>query len=284
MLAEFWFEYIPLWGVFLLSVGIVLLSISLGTLLGKRRREQLGVEVGDSIGPIVGAMLGLLSFMLAFTFGYAADVLLTRKQLLLDEVNAISTTFLRADMLLEPHREAVRRLLREYVDLRADVIRENLFQDPKRFDEALSRSERLLDQIWSHADAMADADRRSMIDALFINSLNHTIDLYNSRVTVARYHIPTSFWNALFFITMLTMGLVGYQAGLLAKSSLRVGIILALTFSAVILLIADLDRVAGGRLYVQQQPMLELQKKMQPAETEARQEQIFSESAQSTAD
>jgi hypothetical protein len=56
---------------------------------------------------------------------------------------------------------------------------------------------------------------------------------------------------------------VGYQAGLLDKKVLKIGIVLALAFSAVVFLIADLDRGAEGRLRVSQRPMIELQKKMQ---------------------
>ena len=46
-------------------------------------------------------MLGLLAFILAFTFGAATSRFDDKKQLLLDEVNAIGTTFLRTDFLSE---------------------------------------------------------------------------------------------------------------------------------------------------------------------------------------
>ncbi|MCK7520215.1 MAG: hypothetical protein MZV64_22250 [Ignavibacteriales bacterium] len=49
-------------------------------------------------------MLGLLAFILAFTFGAATSRFDDKKQLLLDEVNAIGTTFLRADFLAESER------------------------------------------------------------------------------------------------------------------------------------------------------------------------------------
>jgi hypothetical protein len=116
---------------------------------------------------------------------------------------------------------------------------------------------------------MAQAERSSEIDALFIGSLNEMIDLHNSRVTVFRYHIPAPIWYVLYVITILSMVTVGYQAGLAGKSSLKVGIVLALTFSAVVFLIADLDRPVEGSLGVSQQPMLDLQKMMQTQTQEA---------------
>jgi hypothetical protein len=263
MKSDFWLEQIPLLGVFLLTVVMVMLSIWVGTLLGRRRRHQPDHEAEAAMGTIISAMLGLLAFMLAFTFGMASERLQTRKQLLLDEANTIGTTYLRAGLLLEPHRSEVQKLLREYVDIRANLAKEDLPQQVEKLQEAISRSGTLHDQLWSHAVALVQKDRNSEIDALFISSLNEVIDFHNSRITVAGYHIPTPIWYVLYFITILSMVTVGYQAGLSGKSSLKMGIVLALTFSAVVFLIADLDRPVEGNISVNQQPMFELQKTMQ---------------------
>ena len=59
------------------------------------------------MGAMVRATLGLLAFILAFTFGLAAARFDTRRQVLLDEANAIGTTYLRAGMLPD-RRDAVR--------------------------------------------------------------------------------------------------------------------------------------------------------------------------------
>jgi hypothetical protein len=114
MKSDFWLEQIPLWGVFILTVIMVLLSIGAGVFMGDRRRRQPDHEAESSLGTIITATLGLLAFMLAFTFGMAANRLETRKQLLLDEINAIGTTYLRAGYLLKPHSSEIRKLLREY--------------------------------------------------------------------------------------------------------------------------------------------------------------------------
>jgi hypothetical protein len=277
MKTGFWLDQIPLWGVFLLTVAVVLLSVGIGTFMGSRKRRQPDHEREAPFGTIISATLGLLAFMLAFTFGIAAERLQTRMQLLLDEVNSIGTTYLRAGMLLEPHRRDIRRLLREYVDIRARLAKEDLSRQLKMLQEALSRSEQLHDEMWLHAVAMAKADPHSEIDALFISSLNEMIDLHNSRATVIRYRIPTTLWNVLYFVTILSMVTVGYQAGLSGKSSLKIGLVLALTFSTVVFLIADLDRVTEGNLRVNQQPLLDLQEKMQAPEAEAGYEQAFPE-------
>jgi len=263
MRSDFWLEQIPLWGIFVLTIAVVLMSIWAGAFLGQRRRRLSDHENESSLSTIIGATLGLLAFMLAFTFGMAADRFQIRKQLLLDEVNAVGTTYLRAGLLLEPHRTEIQKLLREYVDLRVDMTKQPLHQQSEKFGDVLSRSEVIHDQLWAHAMALAKADRSSEIDALFISSLNEMIDLHISRVTVVSYRIPIPIWYVLYFITVFSTITVGYQAGLTGKTSFNMGLVLALTFSAVILLIADLDRASEGSLRISQQPMYELQKKLQ---------------------
>src|ERR1051326_822352 len=91
----------PLWAVFIVILLIVLLSVEFGYRLGKYRRSRHETEKEAPLGTMVGATLGLLAFILAFTFGLAASRFDNRRQLLLDEANAIGTTYLRAGMLPE---------------------------------------------------------------------------------------------------------------------------------------------------------------------------------------
>lgn len=63
-------------------------------------------------------MLGLLALLLGFTFAMAMSRFEVRKQLVLDEANAIGTTFLRAQLLPPPARQEISDLLRQYVEVR----------------------------------------------------------------------------------------------------------------------------------------------------------------------
>jgi hypothetical protein len=258
-----WIDHIPLWGIFFLTVAVVLVSIWIGTILGQIRRRKPDHEEEGSLGTIISATLGLLAFMLAFTFGMASERFQTKKQLLLDEVNVIGVTYLRAGLLLEPHRSEVRKLLSDYVDSRVTFAEKYMQKQNPNIEDFISRSESLQVQMWSHAVALAMAERSSEIDALFIDSLNELINLHNSRATVFSYRIPPMIWYVLCFITILSMATVGYQVGLSGKKVFKISMVLALTFSAVVFLIADLDSSSQGYLQVSQGPMFELQKKMQ---------------------
>src|SRR5262245_745749 len=113
-------DFVPLWGLYLGTVLIVFLSVESGRRLGKRRQHSDAAK-DPSVGAMVGATLGLLAFMLAFTFGMASTRFEARRQVLLEEANAIGTAYLRAELLPQMQRTAIRKLLREYVDDRLEA-------------------------------------------------------------------------------------------------------------------------------------------------------------------
>ncbi|MBW8868535.1 MAG: hypothetical protein JF610_14615 [Acidobacteria bacterium] len=260
-MIDTWFQRLPLAAVFVLAVAVVLLSLVVGYRVGLRRLKDVGKLDAGPIGSIVGAMLGLLAFILAFTFGIAASRFDTRKQLLLDEVNAIGTAVLRADLIPEPHASESRRLLKAYVDIRVAQARRL-----KTIETAITESEAIQHELWTHAVQLAKGDLHSVISALYVESLNNVIDLHTTRVTVAlRYRIPERIWLALLTVSVLTMIAVGYQFGLTGRGNPLIAVVLALAFSSVVLLIADLDRATQGALQVSQEPMLKLQEALNKA-------------------
>jgi len=102
------------------------------------------------------------------------------------------------------------------------------------------------------------------LTGLFLQSLNEVIDLQSERVFVGlRSRIPISIWVALFTLSVLGMGSMGYQAGLSGTRRSPEMPILTLAFAWVLFLIVDLDRAHEGSLRVSQQPMIDLLKTMQ---------------------
>lgn len=258
--ADSYLAVMPLWSLFTITFVLVLLSVLGGRLIGSHFRKRMGEEGEGPVGSAVGASLGLLAFMLAFTFGIASNRYETRKELLLDDVNAIRTAFVRADFLPEPDSTEVRRLFRDYVHLRAD--RSNWAERGKQ-EQAIINSDAMLDNIWSHTVTVANRNSGSETVALFIESVNEVRDYNTKRVTIGlRTRIPQSIWLALFFVSILAMGSMGYQFGLTGSKSLVISILLALTFSIVMWLIADIDRGLTGAITINQGPMLELKEEI----------------------
>lgn len=253
----------PLWLVFVLTIVIVLLSVYIGYKVGNYAHRRSREGDVKSAGSVVAASLGLLAFMLAFTFGISANRYDTRKQLVLDEVNTIGTTYLRAGFLPEPPQDEVRKLLREYVDLRAAVAGKDYWNKPDKIKQIVDGSEAIQNMLWSYAVDVGRQNPDSDIIALFISSLNEMIDLHTNRVVVTlQYSIPSAVWGALYLLSILTFGIVGYEIGVSGGGNILVSLIIALIYSTAILIILDLDRPMEGKIVVSQEPMIELHQKM----------------------
>ena len=248
---------LPLWLVFLVTVAVILLSIEGGFRLGTYRRSRSEGEDRPPVGEMVAATLALLAFILAFTFGLAGSWFDVRRRLVIDEANAIGTTYLRTGMLPEPHRSDVRSLLREYVNVRLEAIK------PGKLGQSISRSEELHARLWAHATAVGEQHADSVVVGLFIWSLNEVIDLHTTRLALAaRTRLPGSIWATLYCVAILGMSVIGYHAGLAGSGRSLAILALVLAFSAVMTLIADIDRPQEGLLRVSPQPLLDLQKNL----------------------
>ncbi len=248
---------LPLWALFVLTLLICVGAVEAGTVLARislwHRKEK---DPEGPLGSFVGSLLGLLAFILAFTFGITANRFDSRKQLVLEEANAIGTTYLRAGLLPPTQGLESRRLLREYADLRLNGTTDNI-------GETLKKSEVIHAQLWSQAKSLVQADMDSEIRSLFIATLNELIDLHQSRLTVGlQYRIPGTVWLAVYLLSLLSMLAVGYQVGMSGSRRAYGTPVLAAAFSLVILMIADIDRPGAGLIRVSQQPIADVQQMM----------------------
>lgn len=249
-------DVFPIWTLFPITLVIGVLSVELGCRVARyrKRRQQDGAEA--PVAPIVAATLGLLAFVLAFTFGIAASRYEERRQSLLSEANAITTTYLRATLLPEPMATDSRNLLREYVDVRLTGAQ------PEKTAQAIAKSEEIHHRLWAQAVAAAQKER-SPVTSLFVQSLNDVINLHQKRLTASLYsRVPGAIWLGLYSLLVLSMMVMGYYEGISgARRSLAV-FALVVAFAAVLLLITDLDRPGKGLLQVNQQALLDVRKSM----------------------
>ena len=210
---------------------------------------------------IVGSILALLAFLLAVTMSMASDRFDTRRGIVLDEANSIGTTYLRAGYLPEPASSQIRQLLREYVPLRIVVT------DAKAADLAadIARSTEILTQVWAISEEVAKTTDQGDLVSLYLDSLNETIDLNETRVTAGLYaRVPETILLLLIVGSVLGIGMVGYSAGLTERRSLISAVVLAIALGAVIMILVDLDRPREGFIQVSQQPLIDLQRQIGP--------------------
>jgi hypothetical protein len=241
----------PLWLAFLATAALILLCWGIGFRLGHRRPPS-GEQKESLEGEVVAATLGMLAFVLAITFGMAEARYDSRRQVLWNEVMAIRTAYLRAGLVKEPDRGAVRGLLREYVDARLAIA------SGADLAAASARAEALHDSLWTHAVAIAAANPTD-IGGLAVEGVNDVIEIHVRRAGLAMaVRIPEAIWLALYVLTALGMVMLGHHFGV-RHDHPSFGVVgLAVSFALVILLIDALDRPQQGFFTLSQRPMVEL--------------------------
>jgi hypothetical protein len=245
----------PIWAVYLFTVGLVLLITEIGFRLGLRlqRRDPSFLQGSMPIAEVAG-LLGLMGFLLAFSIGIAVNHFDTRRQLLVADANAIGTSYLRTGFLDEPDRTKARDLLREYVDLRLAAV------DPANMEEALRRSEEIHNELWLIAEGQVGQNPDGATATFFMDAVSHMIDVYGQRLdAVSSLRLQPLMWQVLYGTAALTFFLVGLASSADGKRNAIVWILLALALAASLMLIADLDRPQAGALTVSQQALRALQ-------------------------
>jgi hypothetical protein len=250
-------DRLPVWAIYLLTAGLVLLTAEIGFRLGVqlRRRDPRFLQGSMPIAEVAG-LLGLLGFLLAFSIGIAVNHFDTRRGLVVADANAIETSYLRTSFLDEPARTHARELLREYVDLRLAAV------DPAKLEEARDRSEEIHDQLWSIVEGHVGQNPDGGTAKLFVDAVNHMFDTYGQRLAaVSNLRLRPLMWQVLYGTAALTFFLVGLVSSVDGKRNAVVWILLALVLAGILVLIADLDRSQEGLLTVSQQALWDLQAK-----------------------
>lgn len=251
-------DALPILLVFAAFALVTMACYEGGFRLGRWWQERTPGEQEGPTGMLVGSILALLAFLLAVTMGMASDRFDARRALVLSEANAIGTSYLRAGYLPEPASSQARELLREYVPLRIAVT------DPTQVQARIQQSNAILAKLWTLTEGVA-RDHGSDVIALFVESVNDTIDLQESRVTAGVYtRVPETVLLLLVGGAALSLGMVGYSAGLTKRRSPLSAIVLVLALGAVIMIVVDLDRPREGFVQVSQQPLLDLQQQIGP--------------------
>jgi hypothetical protein len=248
-------KILPEWASFILTMVFVLIAHELGFKFGTRRRNSPGENPVTAAGAMSGTTLGLLAFMLAFTFNGASSNHDIRANLVLEDANAIRTAYQRSMGLPEPERAAAHALFREYVDIRLDLAKTR----GAGLGQAMERTSAIQKELWSMAVLLEQKGPNPAMATLFMTSLNEVFNVHMKRLTTfLENRISSIVWYVLFFLTFVTMAMMGYRNGLDGERSIFVELAFGLAFSSVLFLIIALDRPIGIMGY-NQQPLINVQ-------------------------
>ena len=238
-----------------LSIAVGLLAVLLLALEGGFRAGRLASSEADArssgqIGAIQGAILGLLGLLLAFSFAAAGTRFLERQDLIVTEANAIGTAYLRADLLDEPHRSALRDALKKYTEFRIELsnrLRRGI--DPSESAEI----ERQHARMWNAATAGVTARPASTLAV--VQPVNEVIDLHSVRMAAGRKHVPILVMGLLIACSILAIGVIGYASGMGGHRRAPLTVPLAVLIGASLWITIDLDHPRAGLLQLSDAPL-----------------------------
>ena len=245
--------------VFLVLLVLFAISLEIGFRLGSLRNANEDADLHEQAVGVRDGVVVLLSLLLGFTLAMALPRFDQRRELIVDEANAIGTTTLRAQTLPEPARTISLELLREYVGARIDFS-ENA-SSVEKLSVAMERTHQIQASLWQVA-AEAAAKNPTPVTSIYITSLNEMIDLDSKRTAAVENRVPKPIWIMLFLMGILACLSFGFS---LRRRFILSMLVAPLMISIVMALIADLDTPNRGFIRVSQESMRRLQSDMNSA-------------------
>jgi hypothetical protein len=231
------------WGV-ALSVGVfagIVACLEVGYRLGRRHSED---RAHEGIGATEAAVFGLLGLLLAFSFAGGTSRLDTRRQLIVEEANAIGTAYLRLDVLAADDQPAMRRLFREYLDARLQVYQK--LPDLVAAEREMEHSAGIQRRLWSQAVTASRANTTPTAAKLLLPAINQMIDVTTSRTVALQTHLPKLILGLLMVVALLTGLLAGYAMAKRRSRSWLHMLVYALVVAVTIYAVIDLDYPRSG--------------------------------------
>ena len=187
----------------------MLLMIEIGRRVGARHRALDPQGAREGVTALEGAVFALLGLMVAFTFSGAATRFDSRRQLLVQEANAIGTAYLRIDLLPAAAQPALRDGFRRYVDSRLATYR--ALPDIAAADAGLARSAQIQNEMWTNAVAATREGASPHAAMLFLPALNEVIDSLTTELMASRTHPPVIIFVMLAVLALVSSLLAGYD-------------------------------------------------------------------------
>ncbi|WP_380879537.1 hypothetical protein ACFB49_22850 [Sphingomonas sp. DBB INV C78] len=250
----------PLWAIAFLIFGGMFVMLYVGRLLRQRHKRQAspdgreGEEKESSQESfMVSSVMGLLALLIGFSFSLAVDRFETRRQNVLEEANAIGTTYLRSQLLEEPHRARLSKLLADYTDVRIALATS---RPGPAVQPLLTSNDRLIVDLWTATVAAFPSMKPYDFSSSYLETMNAMIDMDATRKAGRQAHVPSEVFLVLLIYLFVAAGAISYM--LVGQRGRETAIFLFVLFGIVLLLVIDIDRPTTGGIAESQLPMTQL--------------------------
>jgi hypothetical protein len=236
--------------IFVVSFLLLWVAALIGAKLG--RIARMNDTARSDFGVVETATLTLLGLIIGFTFSMAIARYDLRKLDEGAEANAISTAYMRADLLPPESGAKVRELLRRYTGLRIAYYQSRESGDLNHIE---AETANLQNELWKTVSASA-LSQPSEVAALAVASINDVFGAQSQAEAAWGNRIPPTAWFMMFLIAAFSNGLLGYGA---RKMETKLFMVLPLVVATSFFLVADIDSPRIGIIRVHPQNLQNVQ-------------------------
>ena len=240
----------PIWIAGLIFLVVLLIALELGYRVGFARRE-LWEDADSGGGAIVQtSMFALLGLLLAFTYAAGMSRHDARKQAVPVEANALGTAFQRADILAEPGRTELKKVLLDYAQTR--YFPPGSLQSNEERKAAVIRTLKQQAKIWPATKRVVAQDNPVPMEASLVVAINSVFDAHTIRLAAVFDTLPKIVMWMLLFVAAASLSVAGFNAGIQGRMSRWRMTALTLVLTGLMLIILDFDRPLDGMVIVNQ--------------------------------
>jgi hypothetical protein len=231
----------------LFVTGVLGASILLGGFFGKRLRQQTGQQAVSTDELTINAILGLMSLVVAFTFSGAYQRFDYRTGLIIEEYNAISTSYAFVSTLPESRQARVREDYRRVLDQRISMYQKT---DRQELDRRANDLEQSLQVLWN--DAVSAVRATPYPDKLISGQILLTItemgDALERRKHASKQHPPAIIYSLLFLLIAIGAFITGYSNAVANRHAVTFVSMYILLMAAVFCITVNLEHPLHGMI------------------------------------
>jgi hypothetical protein len=243
------------------SIALILFSVEVGYRTGVRRRAR-NPDSSFGVPPTVeAAIFGLMGLLITFIFWGAGTRFDNRRNLVVQEANAVTTAYLRLDLLPPASQPSIRETFRAYLQSRRATYQKT--PDVEAVKAEQSRSVALQKEIWKQATA-ATMGIRGPAQPLVLSSINEMIGIAFARNVALTTHPPVPVFILMAITILASSGLAGYSMSASGRRDWMLMTIFTLILSVTVYVTLDYEfpRVGFIRISLEDRALEEALKTM----------------------
>jgi hypothetical protein len=247
------------WALGLILFAVLVGATGAGLVVGRHQREG-SERMREPFAALQAALLGVVGLILAFGLALAVGRYEARRAAVVEEANAIGTTYLRAQTLEEPYRTGSLERLVRYTD--TSIRLSHAVPGSSSADDAVADGQVLQRELWALAGQALDSAPIASAPRLYVESLNEMIDMQTVRVSGLNNRVPPAVLWLEVAGAAVALGLLAVYLAILGRGVITV--LLAAGLVTLLLLVTfDLDRPTRGVIRVPSTPLTDLRASME---------------------